>query len=690
MQRNSSFVKVIGVLGVLYASTALGSERSDPGASLVAFEDQNSTTAPVIENLRTNASPNFDATFYHLNLDLQFSPSFYLRGQTRVQGRVTDEPMTTLVLDFLEGQDTTSGLRIDSVVSQDGMQLSFQHAGEELRIELARQYATGEYIDVDVFYQGIPTGSGYDDDDAFAFGKLSNGNPFAWTLSEPYGARAWWPCKDHPADKADSVRVTVTVPREMRVGSQGLLINEMSNDNDTKTYDWFSRYPISTYLVSIAAGVYDVYEQTYTRPDSLAAVYGPREFPVLHYKYDDPPMAERLPDGWAAVTDMLGVFEYWFGPYPFEEEKYGHAQFTWGGGMEHQTMSSMGGFNVGLVAHELAHMWFGDLITLERWPHLWLNEGFASYAELLYWQARSDLYPGFFDNALTTDLSQAKWAEGTLVVHDTLDVGNLFSGARVYAKGSAVMHMLRGITGDEIFRDILHAYTSSETVRYGTALTEDFQRIAEQASGMDLDFFFRQWITQGTGYPVYDVRWKTAETDTGYTVIVDIAQQQELPLSNIEVFEMPITLAVVTEEGEKRFTVKNDKRIQQFTLPTTSRPTDLVFDPDRYVLGGISIKAVDTDSTPDVPNRTSITKVYPNPASTTANIVFETATTGTVKVEIFDVLGRRVRTINDGVIPEGSHDYEVDLAGLRAGMYFIRLLTPSASATQTLVVSGAE
>ena len=270
----------------------------------------------------------------------------------------------------------------------DGAPLAFTHGGYVLAIDLPATVPAGEVLAVEVDYEGTPSSAGFGAFEA----RLLDGQPVAWTLSEPYFAREWWPCKDHPSDKADSTRVTVTVPEGLRVGSNGLLESEITEAGRT-TYTWFERYPITTYLVSIAVGPYAVFEQTYVRPDSLVALYGPLELPILHYKYVDPRQTS-LPSGWAEALEMMPVFESWFGPYPFPLEKYGHAEFGWGGGMEHQTMSSMGGFNTSLVAHELAHMWFGDLITMNSWPHLWLTEGFASYSELLYFESQAARGPG--------------------------------------------------------------------------------------------------------------------------------------------------------------------------------------------------------------------------------------------------------------------------------------------------------
>ena len=500
----------------------------------------------------------------------------------------------------------------------------------------------------------------------------------------------WWPSKDHPSDKADSVRVSVTVPEPMRVGSNGLLQRETANGDGTTTYEWFSRYPISTYLVAFAAGVYDVYEQTYTRPDSLAAVMGPLRMPVVHYAYPNSNVFEGSPpqSGWRLVTDMLPVFEHWFGPYPFAAEKYGHMEFTWGGGMEHQTMSSMGGNSAGLVAHELAHQWYGDLVTLRYWPHLWLNEGFATYGELLYYESRPGDYAGTRRAVFDLYYRRARNAPGTLLVQgaDTLSVNTLFAGERVYAKGGIVLHMLRGVVGDDAFRRTLRAYAGAHA--YGTATTADLQRVAEAEAGVDLAAFFRQWVTEGTGHPSYDVRWGYAAEQDGFRVTVTLEQTQEAPESNVAVFEMPVTFAVETAGGEERFTVHNDARVQTYTFDVAARPLAVDFDPDRWILRNDPVVTTGHEHLPELPAEATVVSAYPNPVRDVLRAEVALPAPATVRLALYDALGRRVLLLADAPLPAGLHPFAVSVAGLPAGAYFLRLEDSRTVRPVTIVAPG--
>ncbi len=681
---------VSSVLGQQKAGRSVDQDVSELRLTAKQFHDGKGVFLNRAGKRNSGASDNFDATFYHLNLEVQLAPRG-VQGWTRVEGRVVTEPMEALALDLLSERGLQGGITVDSVRTTAGTVLGFSHADDLLRIDLPSVAGVGENVAVDVFYHGLPLGVGFDT--VFEIGANSNGEPIVWTLSEPYGARSWWPSKDHPADKADSVRVTVTVPSPMRVGSQGLLQAVVENSDGTLTYDWFSRYPISTYLVSIAAGIYEVNEQRYVRPDTLAAELGSLEMPVLHYAYRGSNMFEGSNPadpyrGWKRVVDVLPVFEYWFGAYPFSEEKYGHAQFTWGGGMEHQTMTSMGGNSVSLIAHELAHQWFGDLITLRYWPHLWLNEGFATYSELLYWDTRASLYPDQFEAVLQIYMNRARNATGTLVVQDTAQVNNLFDGSRVYAKGGMVLHMLRGVVGDRVFRQILHSYAASDSLRYGTATTASFKRVAETVSGMDLEAFFNQWVMEGTGHPIYQVNWGMEPSASGYEVTVELLQVQQ-PFSNVDVFKMPVTFAVETANGVEGFRVINDQRRQSYTFNVGSLPEAVVFDPDMNLLRNQQVETVKADSPPDVPAYTGIVSVYPNPVRNHFQIDFGVAEAESIRLELFDILGRRVRVLYDEQTPAGRYDLGFSTDGLPAGMYMIRLLNKGRSTFMPVTVVPA-
>jgi len=613
------------------------------------------------------ASPNFDATYYHLALSVNMVAGS-ISGTVQVEGDVTGSPLSVLTLDL------ASSMVVSAVTLLDNTPLGFAHPGAALNITLPAPVAPGGSVGVKVTYSGTPVVGGFGN---FVFGTLG-GKRFAWSLSEPYGAREWWPCKDHPSDKADAVRVTITVPSIYRVGSQGTLTETVDDPNTI--YDWVSNYPTSSYLVSVSIGEYVRYQNTYTRTPARAAQWGPLSMPLEDLVYNDG--SSSRPSGWANVTDVLDVFEDWFGPYPFATEKYGHAECTFGGGMEHQTMSSMGGSSVGLVAHELGHQWYGDGISPKSWPHLWLNEGFATYSEIIYFQERAATYPGTATGLLFTRYNTALGATGTLVVQDTTSIANMFNNARVYAKGACVLNMLRFVVGDADFKSILRAYTADDAVQYGNATTADFKRVAEAESGMDLDQFFSQWVTEGTGYPFYSSYYSTQPQGGAYKVWVNVTQFQTPPYSNVDVFEMPMVIAVQTTGGEERFTVQNNQREQLFELTVLNPPTGVTLDPDNVILRSDIITSV-----PGItPSLLTITSLSPNPSQNSFSFNYEVGNDGPLDYELFDVAGRRVLARAGKTVTAGTGMERVDTSSLAAGIYFLRVRAGHQQVTRKLVV----
>jgi len=615
------------------------------------------------------ASTNIDVTYYHLDLDIDLDLEL-IDGVVRIEGTVVGSSMSELTLDL------GSPMTVSAVTLPDGSPLAFVHAGEALEVTLPTSVSPGGIVAVDVAYSGTPVVSGFG---VFEFGSHDSGR-YAWSLSEPYGAREWWPCKDHPSDKADAVRVTVTVPSQYRVGSQGTLVSETVNSGET-TYDWLSDYPVSSYLISVAIGEYVRYQTTYTRPPALEALYGPLVLSLDDLVYDD--SDNEHPSGWSGVPDVIEVFENWFGPYPFADEKYGHAEVTFGGGMEHQTMSSMGGSSVYLVAHELAHQWFGDEISPETWPHLWLNEGFATFGELVYWEERADAYPGVYEEILDRRYSSARNALGTLVLEDTTSVGSMFNYSKVYAKGSVVLNMLRYVVGDEDFRTILRDYAADPELQYDVASTDDFRRVAETVSGMDLSTFFDQWVMTGTGYPSYEMgrAWEAVGDD--YNVTVTVRQTQTSSQSNVSVFEMPLVIAVATVAGEERFVVENNEASQSFEVTVSDEPVAVYIDPDAIILR-------DDTVTSSAPNSAAapfaIQALSPNPTRSTLSIQFISPLKGDAAIEVLDATGRKVLERRVEGTAGGVNVERLNTSQLSPGVYFLRFVSQEGTATDRFVV----
>jgi aminopeptidase N len=629
------------------------------------------------------ASANFDATFYHLDLNLPMGNDSII-GVVRVEGRVVGSALTQLVLDL------SSAMHVTSVSAAGGGALAFTHSGQALNVTLPGSPAVGTLVKIDVRYRGVPVSNEFGN---FEFGSKCRNNVqpctdtmrFAWSLSEPYGAREWWPCKDHPSDKADSVRVTVTVPSLYRVGSQGLLVSEAVNGPNT-TYDWLSHYPVASYLVSIAVGEYVRYQDTYVRSPALGGAYGPLSMPLDHLVYND--NSHDLPAPLALTADVLDVEESWFGPYPFANEKYGHAEFTFFGGMEHQTMTSLGVTATSVVIHEAAHQWFGDMISPKRWAHIWLNEGFATYAELIYFKDREVDFPGYYETFFDQYYVGARKATSTVLVADTSSVQTLFDPYTVYYKASMVLYMLHMTTGDAVFKQILQTYAADAAVRYGSATTADFQRVAEQVSGLDLDAFFYQWVTHGTGVPRYAAATSWKDIGGGnYRVSVTLQQQQTPSQSNISVFKMPVEIVVTAMTPADslfvlhREVVQNDQRSQSFSFDVAQEPAEILVDPDKHILRADKI----TTLTTDVPAYPAISFVAPVPTRAALTVQYTVDRDSDVNIQVFDIAGRRVLTQKTSAT-RGVQSFDLDTKPLASGVYFVRLSSAQGNSAKRFVV----
>ncbi|MBA4313104.1 MAG: hypothetical protein C0417_10800 [Chlorobiaceae bacterium] len=510
------------------------------------------------EPTKTMSTSAIDVTYYGMNLTITTSPQ-YLRGQVSMKAICRENGLSTISLDLM------NALTVDSVFV-GGVKTSRIQYPSFFDITLDRTYNTGEMIEAEVYYQGVPGSSGFG---SFEFSSHLT-VPWVWTLSEPYGAKDWWPCNDHPSDKADSADIFVTTDVTYKVGSNGKLLSVINNGDGTATHHWKTNYPISSYLISIALTNYAQFSNwfKYTPTDSME---------VLNYVLPEnlSSAVSSLP---VAVTG-LQIFSDMFGLYPFINEKYGHAQFGWGGGMEHQTMTYLGGFSEGLVIHELAHQWFGDMITCRTWPDLWLNEGFATYCEALYNEKKY----GFasYQSTMISEMNSAMWTTAALYLADTGSVGSMFGYSLVYAKGATVLHMLRHVVGDSAFFRAMYNYSNDPRFKYGTASTPDLKSVFETESGMDLSYFFNEWI-YGTRYPRYSYGWTSEPSATGYKITLGVTQTTGT--TNPVYFTMPIDIKVYATGWDTTVVIFNNLQAQTFELDVSHQPISIQFDPGNWIL----------------------------------------------------------------------------------------------------------
>lgn len=628
----------------------------------------------LLQKINYPGDSNIDVIYYKLDLKITYESSL-IEGEVTVTAKSITDGLISFYLDL------TKSLTVDSVLS-DKNKLSITHSSnDKLQINLINTYNAGQKFSVVVYYHGKPPQTGFG---SFIFNFHDN-QPIVWTLSEPYGAKDWWPCKDTPADKADSSDVWVTCSDFYTVVSNGNLETVIDNGNDTKSWKWKNKYPIAQYLISIAMTNYVEYKDYfhYSPKDSML---------VVHYIF--PEKYNTSIEQVKKTIDMLQIYSDIFGPYPWLDEKYGHAQFGWGGGMEHQTVASVGSFGEELVAHELAHQWYGDKITCKDWQNIWLNEGFATYAVALYYERKYGSVN--HDSYMDDNYYLSRLANGSIYVQDISSVSEIFNSLRSYAKGAAVLHMLRGVVGDSIFFKIMKNYASDPSVAYGVAVTEDFQSIAERIYGQSLDYFFKEWI-YGEYYPTYYIDWNS--TNQGNDIYLVELNINQVTNTNPSFFTMPIQIKLFTSKGDTTISIFNDQQNQKFEFNIIGIPNSLQFDPNNWILKSSSI-STDTGVL-TFPVNFELKQNFPNPFNPSTKIEYNIPLGfsaspfneggidgGLVSLKIYNLLGSEVATLVNEYKQAGKYEVEFNPSsfGLTSGVYFYQLKVGNLISTKKMML----
>ncbi|SEJ55435.1 Peptidase family M1 [Dyadobacter sp. SG02] len=505
--------------------------------------------------LRVMASNNFDVKYYRCEWEVD-------PAVNNIKGIVTPHFVMSTAGNSIT-LDLSSALTVSSV-QQHGSNLAFTHAADALTITLQAPLGAGTKDSVTINYQGAPPPT------FGAFVVTTHGpsaTPVLWTLSEPYGSRDWWPCKNGLDDKADSLDIYITHPAAYKAASNGLLKSETAVAGAKTRTHWKHRYAIASYLVAIAVTNYNVLDNS--------VMIGATNVPFKTYCY--PESQFTFQNGVQNTLNAMVQFSNLFGDYPFKNEKYGHVQFGWGGGMEHQTCSFMVNMGETLIAHELGHQWFGDKITCGSWQDIWLNEGFATHLASIYSEAK---YPANTKITRTNEINNiTSLPGGSVWVDNVNDVNRIFSSRLSYYKGSHLLYMLRWILGDATFFTAINNYINDPALAYGYATTANLKTHLEAASGKDLTYFFNQWFT-GQGYPSYQVEWYPA----GNSVQVKLSQTQSH--ASVSFFQLPVPLLFrnAGTNQEKLVVLNNTLNGQVFMDNLGFEATEVIFDPDVWLI----------------------------------------------------------------------------------------------------------
>lgn len=516
---------------------------------------------------------------------------------------------------------------------------------------------------VTIVYHGKPPS------DNGAFQQDFHGTePIISTLSEPYGARDWWPCKQSLNDKIDSIDVFVQTPNKCKAASNGALVSVASN-MDGKLFHWKHRYPIAAYLVAVAVTNYaDYTDYASYKGDSVM---------ILNYIYPEDSAYTR-----PAINRTAAIMEVYmnkFGKYPFFKEKYGHAQFARNGGMEHQTMGFMGFFNDMLIGHEMAHQWFGDMVTCGSWSDIWLNESFATFAEAITFEY---LYPkqNLVDwrKSLIKNICNESGGSVYIFGDDTNNVNRVFDHRLSYQKGGIVLQMLRLVVGDSAFFSGIQNYLSDPKIAYGYAKTDDFRKHIEATSGKDLKKFFNDWIYL-EGYPTYTLRWKQTADNLLFNV------SQTTSNSSVTLFELPIPILLKGKGRDSMIVLNNNENNQKINFKVDFIVDTIYFDPDNLLISRNSKLINET-----IRNKQLIS-VYPMPFDHSFKIVISNEAVKIEKIQICDLTGRLVdeRDYGAKVFNPGS---SIDIATsiIHPAVYILRIITSDKIIIYPIIKTSAE
>ena len=585
----------------------------------------------------------YDVSFYFLDLNVE-NYTVAVSGNVTIKAKSTVSILDTLAFELI------SAMTVDSVFV-DGILHSFQHSDDLVTVPLHSPVAHGTFFSVKIYYHGTPP-TGIDFSGIFTDSSKTYHKRVTWTLSEPYAAKEWWPTKQDLSDKADSVWVFLTTSPGNKAGSQGLLTGITTMPNGKVRYEWKSRYPIDYYLISFAVADYQDYS-LYAHPagtsDSIL---------IQNYIYNTPGCLNDYKTAIDFTAPILELFSGLFGPFPFIREKYGHCLAQLGGGMENQTMTTMGYFSFEIIAHELGHSWFGDKVTCASWSDIWINEGFATYADYL---AHHFLSTPNYDSLwlrLVNNSVKSEPGGSVYIPADSLgDLGRIFDERLTYRKGALLLHMIRfELHDDEMFFNVLKTYV--EKYADSVATGNNFRDWLESVSGRDFTDFFNQWY-YGEGYPIYDIVWNQRND------VLSITSTQTSSTNVTQLFKMHVPYHLVFTDGtDTTLLLYQDANLNNYTIPLSKTIDSIDIDPKQWILHKLNSLSLGLEETESPLHFT----LGPNPAGDYLRIFFSHPSDKLYNLSISDLAGRKILTQT-----MENKDRFIDISRLSPGVYLVSL-----------------
>ncbi len=590
-------------------------------------------------SLFSNASADFN--IHHYRCEWKLDPAVrFIEGKVTASFTITSNT-NNIVFDLVDS------LIVDSVFYAGGKILFSRPGNHTLKINFPAILSANTNSSVIIYYRGVPPNiSGF----GTFISSTHAGIPVTWTLSEPYGSMEWWPCKNGLNDKTDSLDILITTPDAYTSTTNGMLQNEILSGG-LRTTVWKHNYPIATYLVALASTNYTILTDTIQ--------LGSTVMPLIQYAYPESAVTFKNAAGITART--LRLFHETFGDYPFIREKYGHTQFSWGGGMENQTNSFMYNVSENLVVHEAAHQWFGDKITCGSWRDIWLNEGFATF--MANYSIEKHYSEAQLLSTVRNQLNSVVSAPGgSVYVDDTTSASRIFNGRLTYSKGGWLVRMLRWKLGDSAFIKGIRSYLKDPAVIYGFAVSKDLQRNLEKASGTDLTEFFADWL-YGEGYPSYQLGW--AVIGNGW---IQSNLSQITSHTSVDFFEMPVPVKFKNATRDTTIIIEHIRNQQTAFHQLGFTPDSAFIDP---LLKLVSAKNTITKLDPPISDPNSVT-IFPNPVQTQLTVFLKNFQSGNLKMILYNTKGQLLwkKQLNNF---SGSDFIIIPTSTLPPGMYWLSI-----------------
>ncbi len=507
---------------------------------------------------------NYDVKY--LKLDLNVEPGSY--NITGVCSYIvkTVNPLDTFIAEL------KNNMVVDSI-KVNGSIYSFNRGFDHLLIPFPTTFSANETLNIQIYYRGTSASQM-----GMYAGSMQSGSlTYTATLSESYQAREWFPSKQILEDKIDSADIWITTSAGNKAGSNGVLQGIDNMPNGKVRYRWKTIHPMNYYMPSFAVGNYQEYIN-YARPAAIS----PDSVLIQHYIAPGTNYLNSVKTNLDKTPVFIEKLSQLYGLYPFSDEKYGHCMAAIGGGMEHQTMSTMSSFSTDIIAHELGHQWFGDNVTCSTWNDIWLNEGFATYSEHLLMEKLPLLFTPFTANfnMLSIHNNVMTVPNGSVYVPDAsiYNENRIFSSRLSYNKGAAIVHTLRfEMQSDTLFFNTLKNFQQ----QFGNtvASTQNFKQLAENTCGRNFNNFFDDWY-YGEGYPTYNITYFKSSPDT---LLIMVNETTSAP-SITPFFRGYLELTVNSPQGDTTLLVNLSNNNQVFSFVYRKTPNGIVVDPNNWII----------------------------------------------------------------------------------------------------------